>query len=190
MLVSARGGIRDPGCQCGQPHLALFPNSGCDICQKISTDGGTTWGALQTIVKNSSQPSPVYDEATSTVFMNFNGAPHCLGQSGSCGFNLAMSSPNEGETWTTPRSIDQYLGDKGHAAAGPGRGLRLTSAPHQGRMLFIGHRGAYVQDTVWFTDDGGSTYITSATVLEKMDEAQLVENADGLVIANMRHKEI
>lgn len=49
--------------------------------------------------------------------------------------------------------------------------------------------GAYVEDAVWFTDDGGDTYSTSTTVLKKMDEAQLVENSDGLIIANMRHAE-
>jgi len=87
-----------------------------------------------------------------------------------------------------PTPIDQFLGDKGHAAAGPDPGLELTMGPHKGRLLFIGHRGAYVQDTVWYTDDGGATYNTSATVLDGMDEAQLVETRDGTIIANMRHK--
>jgi Neuraminidase (sialidase) len=40
---------------------------------------------------------------------------------------------------------------------------------------------------VWYSDDGGETYILSETVLEKMDEAQLVELSDGRVMPNMRN---
>ena len=40
---------------------------------------------------------------------------------------------------------------------------------------------------VWYSDDGGKTYNLSQTVLEKMDEAQLVELSDGRVMANMRN---
>ena len=40
---------------------------------------------------------------------------------------------------------------------------------------------------MWYSDDGGLTYQLSDTVLEKMDEAQLVELADGSVMANMRN---
>jgi len=84
-------------------------------------------------------------------------------------------------------TLDGFLGEQGHAAAGHA-GLELTQGPHKGRLLFIGHRGAYVEDAVWFTDDGGKTYETSAHTLPKMDEAQLVENGAGTVIANMRWK--
>jgi len=40
---------------------------------------------------------------------------------------------------------------------------------------------------VWYSDDGGKTYNLSETVMEKMDEAQLVELANGSVMANMRN---
>ena len=62
----------------------------------------------------------------------------------------------------------------GHAAAGPGTGIELTQGDHKGRLMFIGHRGAYVEDSVWYTDDGGKTYTASQTLLPKMDEAQSV----------------
>ena len=137
-------------CECGQPHalgrgVDGFPNSGCDICSKVSSDSGRSWGNLVTVIKNASQPSPVYDTAHSTVVMNFNGAPHCTGdlRSGErgCGFNQAMISTTDGDSWGEPRSIDSMLGKAGHAAAGPGRGLELTQT-HKGRLLFIGHQGA------------------------------------------------
>jgi hypothetical protein len=74
----------------------------------------------------------------------------------------------DGKTWGAPTQLDQFLGDKGHAAAGPGVGIQLTQGKHKGRLLFIGHRGAYVQDSVWFSDDGGKTYSTSDTILQEM----------------------
>ena len=74
----------------------------------------------------------------------------------------------DGNTWSEPTQLDQFLGDKGHAAAGPGVGIQLTQGKHKGRLLFIGHRGAYIQDSVWFSDDGGKTYSTSDTILQEM----------------------
>lgn len=47
--------------------------------------------------------------------------------------------------------------------------------------------GSIQYDLVWYSDDGGKTYNLSQTVLEKMDEAQLVELSDGRVMANMRN---
>ena len=66
-------------CECGQPHAMESPagtvDTGCDICSKSSDTDGKTWGPLQVVVKNSSQPSPVYNSVAKTIVMNFNGAP-------------------------------------------------------------------------------------------------------------------
>ena len=43
---------------------------------------------------------------------------------------------------------------------------------------------------MWYSDDGGKTYQTSETPLEKMDEAQLVEKGGGIVMANMRNSHL
>jgi hypothetical protein len=136
----------------------------------------------------------VWDSVHKKVVLNLNGAPHCSsarrrlggasGRAEGCGFNLQMTSA-DGLQWSPPVAIDGFLGRQGHAAAGHA-GLELKRGPHQGRLLFIGHRGAYVEDAVWFTDDGGATYQTAAKTLPKMDEAQLVQNKNGTVIANMR----
>lgn len=86
-----------------------------------------------------------------------------------------------------------FLGGLDGSLTGPGVGLRLsdTNPHHPGRLLFIGHHGAYVEDVVWFSDDGGKTYNLSSTPsgysLPRMDEAQLVELENGDVIANMRN---
>ena len=39
---------------------------------------------------------------------------------------------------------------------------------------------------MWYTDNGGQSYSTAKQKMPKMDEAQLVQNDDGLVLANMR----
>ena len=45
-------------------------------------------------------------------------------------------------------------------------------------------------DLVWYSDDNGKSYQLSESVLEKMDEAQLVEGAGGVVVANMRNNHL
>ena len=141
---------------------------------------------ISLILRNASQPGAVWDTVNKQVVLNLNGAPHCLAETRGCGFNLQMIS-KDGVNWGPPVALDGFLGKQGNAAAGHA-GLELTQGDHKGRLLFIGHRGAYVEDAVWYTDDGGATYKTSAHTLPKMDEAQLVENQAGTVIANMRWK--
>ena len=92
--------------------------------------------------------------------------------------------------WGEPQSLNL----KYKSETGPGVGIQLSStnthAP--GRLLFIGHAGAYVQDYVFYSDDHGESYSFSKTAtpgnsLLKMDEAQLVELENGNVLANMRN---
>ncbi len=45
-------------------------------------------------------------------------------------------------------------------------------------------------DVVWYSDDGGKSYQLSTPLLEKMDEAQLVELPGGIVMANMRNNHV
>ena len=165
---------------------AGYPNSNSDVVAKLSSDGGRTWGKLIVVLKNASQPGAVWDSTHQKVVLNLNGAPHCLGAAAardmgaggadSCGFNLQMAS-TDGLAWSAPVALDGFLGRQGHAANGHA-GLELTApgTPHKGRLLFIGHRGAYVEDAVWFTDDGGASYKTSAHTLPGMDEAQVQLN--------------
>ena len=47
---------------------------------------------------------------------------------------------------------------------------RSNASGHAGRLLFIGHHGAYQYDSVWYSDDGGATYHVASTNFTKMDE--------------------
>jgi hypothetical protein len=82
----------------GQNHVndeaAGYPSSNSAVVSKLSSNGGRTWGKLDLVLKNSSQPGAVYDSVRKQVVLNLNGAPHCLGQATptGCGFNLQMIS--------------------------------------------------------------------------------------------------
>ena len=108
--------------------------------------------------------------------------------------NAQMVSMDDGLTWGPLIPLSTFLGALDGAETGPGVGLRLSDSNpyHPGRLLFIGHRGAYVEDVIWLSDDGGLTYSLASTptghTLPKMDEAQLVELENGDVIANMRNE--
>lgn len=97
-----------------------------------------------------------------------------------------MESLDHGATWSKPVSKCGGLGSQCGGAVGPGVGLQLQHGVHAGRILFIGHFGAYGHDSVWYSDDDGATYHVADATLLKMDEAQLVELSDGTVLANMR----
>jgi len=150
-----------------------------DVCARRSVDGGASWGNLTVIAPNAGQDTAVYDAVAKTVVVNV------LGSSG----NMQVVSPDLGLSWSEPASI----GLPHSSETGPGVGIQLSATnPHApGRLLFIGHAGAYVQDYVWYSDDHGKSYKVSKTAtgdsLLKMDEAELVELANGNVLANMRN---
>lgn len=53
-----------------------------------------------------------------------------------------MKSEDKGGHWSTPVGIN--LGKYNGTSVGPGRGLQLSDqSPAPGRILFIGHHGAY-----------------------------------------------
>jgi sialidase-1 len=155
---------------------------------KRSTDDGKTWSKLETIVEDASQPEPVYDAVRQNLILSYNvhGGASILHHA-----NWQTTSADDGRSWGPPRRIDtEWPAGVQGAAAGPGVGLQLSAAnPYApDRLLFIGHRGPYVEDFVWHSDDGGATYHISNSSLLDMDEAQLVELPNGTVAANMRNK--
>jgi hypothetical protein len=175
-----------------------------DACMKSSTDGGATWGPLRTIANCSTQPSPVVVPPAAG-----SGKPgRLILQGNNCGAsttapdaNTQMYSDDGGATWSERvRLLPQIGASVDGSFTGPGVGLRLSDAHPvaPGRLLFIGHRGAYVHDFVWYSDDSGSSYsVANTSSFSGMDEAQLVEvpaamaqslgYPAGTVLANMRN---
>ena len=81
-----------------------------------------------------------------------------------------MFSKDAGRTWSAPVSLSNFLAPLGPFYVGPGVGIQLARGVHAGRLLFIGHHGAYGYDGVWYSDDGGASYVLSNSTLLKMDE--------------------
>ena len=184
---------------------ASTPSGGCDpiglngssapsdICSRRSTDAGASWGALVVLVKDAGQDTAVWDEVTKTVVLQFDGAHE--GDAGRT--NQQIMSTDMGLTYGKPR---QQAGGRNCgaryvycAATGPGRGLQLSETnPHApSRLLFIGHKGGYREDYIWYSDDHARTYTLSKTPsgdsLPLMDEGQLVELQNGNILASMRN---
>ena len=157
-----------------------------DVCTRRSTDSGASWGPLDVLVKDAGQDTAVWDDVSKTVVLQFDSEASGGGRT-----NQQVTSTDMGLTYSAP--VPQTGGQTG-ASTGPGRGLQLSKTnPHApGRLLFIGHKGAYVQDFIWFSDDHGKTYTISKTPtgdsLPLMDEAQLVELKNGHVLASMRNR--
>eukprot|EP00041_Stephanoeca_diplocostata_P035691 m.1268133 g.1268133 ORF g.1268133 m.1268133 type:complete len:454 (-) comp24744_c0_seq13:7009-8370(-) len=149
-----------------------------DICQKQSFDGGKTWTGLRVIARNGAQGNPVFDTRTNKLLLQYTQLEP--------GDTMQMESLDNGASWSQPVSKCAGLGTECGGAVGPGIGLQLQHGAHAGRILFIGHFGAYGHDSVWYSDDNGVSYHVANATLMKMDEAQLVELADGTVLANMR----
>ena len=128
-------------------------------------------------MSDAGQDTVVWDAAQRAVVLQYTQDSH----------NKQVVSKDLGATWGPAADVVLPAAVTG-AATGPGRGLQLSStnpvAP--GRLLFIGHHGAYVEDYVWYSDDGVHWNV-SRSDLAKMDEAQLVELHDGRVLANMRN---
>jgi len=170
----------DPVTGAGKEPLAY--NDWRDLCIKSSKDEGATWGPLRTISNCTDQPNPVVIPPAAG-----KGGPGTLVvHANRCGADPAdpkavvqLTSADGGDTWSSPQSLVPSLGkDAGYSYVGPGVGLRLSedhpTAP--GRLLFIGHLGAYGHDYVWYSDDGAKTWTASDTSgLGKTDEAQLVQ---------------
>jgi len=66
----------------------------------------------------------------------------------------------------------------------------MTTKVYPGRLVFVGHYGAYTDDIVYYSDDGGATFNVSSTPLPKMDEAVIAELDNGTLLLNMRNDHV
>lgn len=154
------------------------------MCMKTSTDLGKTWSNLTfPFGKEAWQddPEPVYDENANAVI--FPIMHEINGKS----VIYQRISYDEGETWVEEQDLTPYLTPYQSTYPGPGAGVMKEYEPHKGRLLFIGHYGAYGKDIVWYSDDHGKTYKRAEYTFPQMDEAMLVELSNGTMMANLRN---
>lgn len=172
---------RTIGDGCEPKGAENVPGASRDICMKSSSDGGSTWSGLRVVAAGCNQPTAVWDAVTGHVILQ-----------GDCASHISQSvSQDLGTSWSEMRLVDSNFSRGAGSSAGPGVGLQLaaTNPKAPGRLLFIGHHGAYKEDFIWYSDDHGQTYHLAETSLKTMDEAQLVELSNGDVMANMRDRQ-
>ena len=153
-----------------------------DIVTTRSTDGGCTWGVVRTIANDGgnrvSNPVPVYDSTTDTLFVFFVVKPYS--GSGGTGKGLyVQTSTDHGRTFTAWNSRNlRPIGSKG-GLTGPGHGIQLR-ATHPGRLLVpmgyktsSGHYGAYGI----YSDDHGATWRAGYDQQDRTGDVDFIEGS-------------
>lgn len=167
-------------------HGTCGDSAAHEIVQKVSHDGGKTWGPMSTVAGG-----PHYWVGNPTVVQLRSGkllmlvALHAHGCVGNCVTgNAVYTSKNEGFIWEGPRDITSMMGGAARGRTGPGRAVQLQS----GRILAPVSIGTYGADYVIFSDDEGRHWKPVKDRWFGMDEAQLTVLSDDSVLLVMRHK--
>ena len=169
------------------------------LVARRSMDNGSTWSASVDVAGRatpdfaSGNPQAVYHAPSGRIVVVF-GAKYIRGDPAArCSPGDAVfavdDGGSDGAAWGAPRNISADLGGWsgwGGVVPGPGAGA-VTTLRNPGRILMSGSRGAYGADVLFFSDDGGARWATSATPLLRMDESGPVELADGSVYVTLRN---
>ena len=157
-----------------------------DIVMRRSHDGGTTWSGTQVVHSDGDHTIGnaciVQDRTTAKIWLLF------------CKDNdpvFAMSSDDDGETWSEPRDITADVKPENWTwyATGPGHGIQLSS----GRLVVPcdhsegtrHHSPFYFSHTIW-SDDHGETWQVGGSTSGSTDECQVVELTDGGLYMTVR----
>jgi sialidase-1 len=178
-----------------------------DMVMRRSTDGGSTWGALQVIGNDGTNtfgnPSPVVDASTGRVLLL---STHNLGQDSQAEIQNGTAdgtrtvwiqqSDNNGASWTAPREITSSVKSPGSRwyATGPGHAIQLERGAHAGRLV----GGANFSEVsvngamAIYSDDGGLTWQRGAAVNSSgavnPSESEVVELTDARLQLNSRNR--
>ncbi len=189
-----------------------------------STDGGDTWSTPESLIaedfpaRNDLIIKPtgiVVDTRTGRIFVFISAAPielpngrplmeqwfyrhiqetRALGRTW-----YLVTSDDEGQTWSEPKSIVDQLINKPHWQewSPVHSGIQLKNGPHKGRLVVPAR--CYTPDedpstldwrfqtnSVIFSDDGGETWTPGARTGDFLGECSIVERTDGAIYMNQR----
>ena len=176
-------GSKPPLQQNTAPSLALISSS----------DGGRSFDKNLTIVKvakcgHTCNPHATWAQDSNKLVVVF--------QSASGIATISTTDPFGRTGWTQPVSLTKFIGSEwSRALPGPGDALTVKLPDKSERLIFCAHLGAYTQDVVFFSDDGGASFnVSSSTpydatnnVLKGMDECSLAQLANGSVVLVLRN---
>ena len=141
------------------------------VIMKTSTDGGQTWGSLQTLSPKGkthyANGAGIYDAKRGRLVVQYDYIPGGSTTPVKDAKYFQITSGDDGRTWSAPRDITSLL-----AACNPsGTGnMQVQSAGSKvqtasGRLVWAGHAHSHHDNVcVWYSDDGGETYATAARV--------------------------
>ncbi|KDN18128.1 sialidase family protein [Amycolatopsis rifamycinica] len=167
-----------------------------DLVMKRSTDGGKTWGALNTVITSfgdvKGNPAPIVIPGSNRIVLL--STMQCF-TNPDCGRIPRVSiSEDNGKTWGAPKTLTTELGfptAPGWLATGPSHGIVLTRGAHAGRLvagMSYSNIGALV-----YSDDKGSTWHLGATDRPASgamnpQEISVTELNDGRIYAAARNQ--
>jgi len=177
--------------------------SGNHLVLKRSTDGGSTWGALEVIRQEAANsllgPCTVVTETGRVVLVYHRYLPGTTEGNAAEGLVgprvvevFVTVSDDEGRTWSEPRNITvvakQATGWTG-ILTGPGIAIQKRRAPHAGRIVVPCAHGPVGKWHCYsiHSDDNGETWQLGGEVPDPLgNECQVVELTDGRLMINSR----
>lgn len=173
-----------------------------DLVLKRSTDGGRTWGPLQLVADDGpntvGNPCPVVDRTTGTIWLPLTCNPGDLhernvaaGLIGRTRTAWITYSNDDGVTWAPIRNITEAVKrpEWSWYATGPGCGIQMAN----GRLVIPCDHNEPMENKrasrshVIYSDDQGASWQIGGVVGDLYNECQVVEQADGTLMLNMRN---
>ncbi len=183
----------------------LSDSGAIDIVEKISLDGGDTFGPLRVAVSGGENTAgnqcPVYDRDTGKVVMIFNrnygdGPEHMILRGRARRFVSVTESADMGETWAEERDVTNQTMKPLWTwhAVGPCHALQLPSGRlvvpcnHAELKISEGKSGPYISHTL-YSDDHGANWLIGRDIELNTNECTLALLKDGRLLMNMRNFE-
>lgn len=171
-----------------------------DLVLKRSRDGGRTWSPLQVVGDDGANtfgnPCPVIDARRGVIWLLVNRnlgtdleKDIIAGRSKGGRTVWALKSTDDGVSWSEPVEITAAVKRPEWTwyATGPGVGIQTRD----GRLVIPANHAepgsGLHRSHLFYSDDGGASWMLGASAEAGTNESQVVELADGRLMLNMRN---
>lgn len=159
-----------------------------NIVMRRSSDNGTSWSEIETIVdyplgESASDPSMILDEITGELFLFFNYMNLDLEKD--VYYLKMVSSKDNGKTWSTPIDLTSQITKpewkKDFKFITSGRGIQTKSGELIHTIVNL-EKGLFL----FKSQDHGKTWKLLETAILPADESKVMELSDGILMINSR----